>query len=167
MFTLAHELGHLWLGRSALDDTSAAATPDDSVERWCNELAAELLVPMKVLTVEAGAAVDLAIDLPRLVRRFKVSSLVILRRLHDAELISRRAFKRAYDGELQRIPRKAASSGGDFYRTEIAKVGRRFASSLVSSTLEGHTLYRDAFRLLGISKDSTFTELGRKLQVIA
>ncbi len=167
MFTLAHELGHLWLGRSALDDTSAAATPDDAAERWCNELAAELLVPMNVLRVEAGDQVDLATDLPRLVRRFSVSSLVILRRLYDARLISHRAFRLAYDTELERAPRRAASSGGDFYRTEIAKVGRRFASSLVSSTLEGHTLYKEAFRLLGISRDTTFTELGRQLHVIA
>ncbi|MCC7134389.1 MAG: ImmA/IrrE family metallo-endopeptidase [Gemmatimonadales bacterium] len=167
MFTLAHELGHLWLGKSALDDSTVAVEPDDAVERWCNAVAAEVLVPMAFLRKEVQGRPDLDADLVRLVRRFKVSSLVILRRLLDAELISRRAFESAYKAALDRIPQRAGSSGGDFYRTEISRVGRRFASALVTSTLEGHTLYRDAFRLLGISKDSTFTELGHQLQAIA
>jgi Zn-dependent peptidase ImmA (M78 family) len=167
MFTLAHEIGHLWLGRSALDDPSAAAEPDNAVERWCNVMAAELLVPMAALRAEAGTHVDLAADLPRLVRYFKVSSFVILRRLRDAELVTRNAFQAAYQAELERIPRNAGSSGGDFYRTQISRVGRRFAAALVSHTLEGHTLYKDAFRLLGISRERTFTELGQQLRVIA
>ena len=167
MFTLAHELGHLWLGRSALDDSTAAAEPDNAVERWCNAVAAELLVPIVALREEVQGRVNLTADLVRLVRRFKVSSLVILRRLLDAGLITRVAFKSAYDAELERLPRRTGSSGGDFYRTEISRVGRRFASALVTNTLEGHTLYKDAFRLLGISKDSTFTELGHQLQAIA
>ena len=166
MFTLAHELGHLWLGRSALDDSTAAAEPSDVVERWCNALAAELLVPIAALRRHARGQVDLSADLGRLIRLFKVSSVVILRRLLDAGLITRKAFKAAYEAELERLPRRTGSSGGDFYRTEISRVGRRFASALVSQTLEGHTLYRDAFRLLGISKDSTFTELGHQLQVL-
>lgn len=167
MFTLAHELGHLWLGRSALDDSTAAADPDDAVERWCNAVAAELLVPIAALREEVQGRVNLTADLVRLVRRFKVSSLVILRRLLDAGLITRAAFKSAYDAELERLPRRTGSSGGDFYRTEISRVGRRFASALVINTLEGHTLYKDAFRLLGISRDSTFAELGHQLQAIA
>jgi Zn-dependent peptidase ImmA (M78 family) len=165
MFTLAHELGHLWLGRSALDDAELVGTPDDATERWCNEVAAELLVPMAVLRQEMAARVDLTRDLPRLARRFKVSTLVILRRLFDARAISRPEFRAAYEAELQRIPQRPTPGGGDFYLTEVVRVSRRFAEALITNTIEGHTLYLDAFRMLGISKAQTFTELGRHLQV--
>jgi len=99
----------------------------------------------------------------RLARRFKVSTLVILRRLFDAGAITNRAFHRGYEAELARLAQHPKSSGGDFYLTQAARVSRRFASALVESTLEGRTLYRDAFRMLGISKVETFQELGRTL----
>lgn len=164
MFTLAHELGHLWLGRSALDDAEIAGVLDDAAERWCNEVAAELLVPMDALHAEIGGTVDIERDLVGMARTFKVSTLVILRRIYDGHFITREIFREAYESELARLPQRAKAGGGDFYLTEISRVGRRFASALVGSTLEGHTLYLEAFRMLGISKAKTFNELGRHLQ---
>ena len=79
--------------------------------------------------------------------------------------LDRAAFWVAYRAEEARLQALAARSagGGDFYRTTVARVGRRFAQTLVASTLEGRTLYRDAFRMLGIVKPGTFNELGRTL----
>ncbi len=103
--------------------------------------------------------------MPALARRFKVSTLVILRRLLDAHRLSREAFDGAYDAELARLLAQPRTSGGDFYLTQAARLSRRFARALIMSTLEGQTLYRDAFRMLGIAREATFRELGHQLGV--
>lgn len=162
MFTLAHELAHLWLGESALSDVSPASLPSHEVEIWCNHVAAEFLVPLRVLR-DALQSNDPLEQVPDLARRFKVSTLVILRRILDARRISRETFQQAYDEELARLRARPKSSGGDFYLTQAARVSRRFARALVASTLEGQTLYRDAFQMLGIKREQTFLELGRSL----
>jgi Zn-dependent peptidase ImmA (M78 family)/transcriptional regulator with XRE-family HTH domain len=164
MFTLAHELAHLWLGQSAVSDADAFVVPEQQVESWCNQVAAEMLVPMKVLREELRPHERMADAAGRLARRFKVSSLVMLRRLHDAGATSQPEFKRAYAAELERLRDVPKGSGGDFYLTQAARVSKRFARALVTSTLEGQTLYRDAFQMLGITKAETFHELGRNLE---
>jgi Zn-dependent peptidase ImmA (M78 family) len=162
MFTLAHELVHLWLGESALTDVAPASAPTQQIESWCNRVAAELLVPMTVLRQELPRG-DALNEVQHLARRFKVSTLVVLRRLLDARRLSRDAFEEVYDAELARLRAHAKASGGDFYLTQAVRLSRRFARALVASTLEGQTLYRDAFRMLGIAREATFRELKSQL----
>ncbi len=90
---------------------------------------------------------------------------MILRRIFDAGGLTRKRFYEEYEAELARLAQRPATSGGDFYLTQAVRVSKRFASALVESTLEGRTLYRDAFRMLGISKVATFQELSRSLQI--
>jgi Zn-dependent peptidase ImmA (M78 family) len=166
MFTLAHELAHIWLGQSALSDVAPTTTPTNEVELWCNSVAAEVLVPLEVFQRELRNDENLRESLERLARRFKVSTLVILRRMFDAGGFTRERFWENYKEELLRLLAVPKSTGGDFYLTQGARVGKRFARALVTSALEGQTLHRDAFRLLGFSKLATFRELGRALGVI-
>lgn len=166
LFTLAHELAHLWLGSSALSNSGADADGGPDVERWCNQVAAELLVPMAELRAEIAGDEALESRLQRLTRLFKVSRLVLLRRLRDGRYLSDTEFRAAYVEALRRIAERASNrteGGGDFYATTRSRLGRRFATALVESTLEGRTLYRDAFRMLGIQKTQTFNEFGRNL----
>jgi Zn-dependent peptidase ImmA (M78 family) len=166
MFTLAHELAHIWLGQSALSDVEPASSPTHAIENWCNRVAAELLVPLAVFREQLRPDEDLRTTLNRLAKHFKVSTLVVLRRIHDAGGLSREAFWQAYREELNRLREiQKAGSGGDFYLTLGVRVGKRFARALVANTLEGQTLHRDAFRLLGFSKLSTFRELAHSLGV--
>ncbi len=165
MFTLAHELAHLWLGQTALSDAAMAEASDYATENWCNRVAAELLVPQAEF--HAALQRDEVLDqaLQRLARHFKVSTLVLLRRMLDVGWLNKDAFWHSYRVEEARLKELAGRStgGGDFYRTTVARVSRRFAQTLLVSTLEGRTLYRDAFRMLGIAKSGTFNELGRTL----
>ena len=165
MFTLAHELAHVWLGQSALSDAEALSVPDQATERWCNQIAAELLVPLAVLRDVAEAGGDLREHMDALARRFKVSTLVVLRRLHDAGWLTRDEFRSTYAEELARLRALPARSGGNFYLTLGARASKRFARALVVSTLEGRTSFTESFRLLGIRKQSTFEDVAHSLGV--
>ena len=169
MFTLAHELGHLWLGHSALSNIRAARAPGFRREEvWCNAVAAELLVSFPVLRAELRRDEALPHALSRLARSFNVNNLVILRRLLDADWLDRARFDVVWTEEIAHLRTLAqrGSDGGDFYRTTVSRVSRRFAQALVVSTLEGHTLYRDAFRMLGVARTETFHNLGREVGVM-
>jgi Zn-dependent peptidase ImmA (M78 family) len=165
MFTVAHELAHIWLGESALSDINPEIRPASVIERWCNAVAAEMLVPSAVIRALFSENEDLPRALDRLARHFKVSTLVILRRLFDMGGLRREAFHDAYANELERLSDVAPTGGGNFYLTQGARLGRRFTRALITSTLEGQTLYRDAFSLLGFAKVSTFQDLARSLEV--
>ena len=109
MFTLAHELVHIWLGESGLSDVEPACPPSNRIEIWCNRVAAEILVPIAALHDEYRETDDLVGEVARLARYFKVSTLVILRRLLDAGRINR-----ALDAErtLDFLPGGAGTATG-------------------------------------------------------
>ena len=165
MFTLAHELAHIWLGETGLSDSEARQAPSHRTERWCNEVAAELLVPLAVLREEHQSGAELRSELGRLARRFKVSTLVVLRRMRDAGFLRLEEYRAAYEAELDRVRERAAAGGGDFYLTLGARVSKRFARAIVVSTLEGHSSFKDAFHLLGFRKLRTFNGLAESLGI--
>ncbi len=169
MFTLAHEIAHLWLGSSAVSGMGARPEMQSRREEvWCNAVAAEFLIPLGELHTELHHGEELPDTMSRLARIFKVSTLVVLRRLLDAKWIDHETFEAYWDWELARLQTfsQGSSGGGDFYNTTLARVSRRFVQALVVSTTEGQTLYRDAFRMIGISRIETFRELGRQAGVL-
>lgn len=168
MFTLAHELAHLWLGESGISDPEAGRLAEPGIERWCNVVAAEFLMPLAMLQQDYQAGAPIADEIQRLARSFKVSTLVALRRLFDAGFIDEPTLWQSYRRELARIRAldRGGSGGGNFYRTLGARTGKRFARAVLSSTLEGQTLFQDAFRMLGVRKTSTFYEAARELGVM-
>jgi Zn-dependent peptidase ImmA (M78 family) len=167
MFSLAHELAHLALGESGVSDAEAGCVPEQAVERWCNRVAAELLMPLAELSHTVQREAPIEQEIQRLARLFKVSTLVALRRLFDAGLINETTLWQHYRKEVERLRTlERSGGGGDFYRTLGARTGKRFARALVGSALEGQTLFQDAFRLLGVRKTATFHQAARQLGVM-
>ena len=166
MFTLAHELAHIWLGKTGVSDVGPLTKPSNKVELWCNKVAAEMLVPIDGIKNQYRRTEEPTGEMERLARFYKVSTLVILRRIFDAGFITYADFNNLYNAELERLLGLKKSSGGNYYLTQPARVSKRFARALIISTLEGQTLHRDAMQLLGIKKMSTFRELGDRLGIV-
>lgn len=152
MFTLAHELAHLFVGESGVSNPEEYPEPQNVTERFCNEIAAEFLVPAAHLTSIWNQYSNDNDAFDQLARRFKVSNLVIARRALDLRMITQSAFFRFYEvtqRDTSHVP-QPSNSGGDFWRTQNARIGRRFGSEVVQALREGRLLYRQAYELTGL-----------------
>lgn len=163
-FTLLHEFAHLLLGHSALSGGDRLLGGSGE-EAWCNRVAACVLLPDEALTAFDGVAT--VQDYRAVARRFGVSAEVALHRLHGARRIDEErygalleAVRADYGGE------KRSSGGGNYYNTLTARLGRSFATAVVTSTLEGRTGFTESFRMIGTHKREVFDELARHLQVV-
>ncbi len=166
MFTMAHELAHIWLGKageglSGFENISPKGT---KVETFCNKAAAEFLLPARELMAHWGDVKREQQPFKILARRFKVSPIVVGRRAMDLSLVDRESFfqfYREYIGEERQKTRKSESSG-DFYNNQNVRVGKVFASNVIQAALEGRLSFREAYNLTGL-RGGTFQEYASRL----
>jgi len=153
MFTLAHELAHVFFGSSAAFDLREMSPAKDPTEQACNRVAAEFLVPEQQIRRIWPSIKDNPERFQSIAREFKVSALVAGRRALDLGLIVKVEFLTFYHDYLSDERRKAAGrpkQRGDFYANQNLRVGRRFASAVVRAAKEGNLLYSEAYRLTGL-----------------
>lgn len=163
MFTLAHELAHLWVGESALFNLSNLEPSEFAVEQFCNKVAAEFLVPAKEFEEYWPQATSEAEPFQAIARHFKVSPIVAARRAQDLGFIVQAdflSFFRAYQEDERR--KAARPSGGNFYSTQNTRLGKRFMRAIASAAKEGKLLYRDAYRLTDLH-GATFDKYAKAL----
>lgn len=169
IFTLAHELAHLWIQSEGISNP----LPDESetshpVERFCNRTAAELLMPAKAFQERwlRWRTLPLPERIERLSRRFKVSPLAAFVRARQLQLLS------AEEAEMP-LPtptgpsssQPAKKGGGGFYKTFLSRNSKSFVSAVLNAVRSGRLLYRDAARLLGTSHGIVARLLQKKLNV--
>jgi Zn-dependent peptidase ImmA (M78 family) len=152
MFSLIHELAHVWLGESAGFDQQNLLPADDPVEIFCDKVAAEFLVP-EIYFLEKWTTTQ---DFKYLSRIFKVSPIVVARRALDLKLISLKDFLAFYNHYMAEFNKRKTSQGpgGNFYATTKKRVSLRFASFVNNAVNENKLLYRDAYKLTNLKGDT-------------
>jgi len=165
MFTLAHELAHLWLGDvgEGLSGFQGLQPDGGDVERFCDQAAAEFLVPdMELRDAWQGiAATGTAFE--KLARRFKVSPVVIGRRAMDLDLVDPEKFFSFYRNYMKRERQEQQpGTGGNFYHNQNTRVGQLFASHVTRAAQEGRIGFKEAYDLTGLN-GGTFQTYARKL----
>jgi len=152
MFTIAHELAHIWLGKSAGFDIDKLLPANDPIELLCDQVAAELLVPENIFL----QLFDRNKSFKDLARYFKISPIVIARRALDLNKITKEQFFSFYNNYIIEVKEKKdnAQSGGDFYATQKKRVSLRFAAHINQAIKENQLLYRDAYKLTGLKGDT-------------
>lgn len=148
IFTLIHETAHIMLGISA-GHAEHIEFNDDAVEKFCDEVAAEFLVPEELLLRKWNG------DYKKMSNAFKVSEIVIARRAHDLKLIDDETYRRFWAEYNSRpVVKVKRSGGGDFYRTSAKRVGRLFATHVRYAAESRQISFTDAYRLTGLYGDT-------------
>ena len=167
MFTLAHELAHLFVGESGVTSFDNHQPPDHETEQSCNRIAAEFLAPEEGLRAIWPAAKKVNNPYQVIARRFKVSTLVAARRALDLNLIDLATFLDFYEESKATVwlRKQPTSAGGDFWNTQRWRIGPRFGAAVARATKEGRLLYQEAYGLTGLNR-VTFEKLPEKFGVI-
>ena len=147
LFTIVHELAHIWIGLSAGFDLRRMLPANDTKERLCDKVAAEFLVPERLFNTVWNKLQDFN----RLPQYFKVSPIVIARRALDLGKIQQETFFRFYNEyQKQEYTKRKGTDFADFYALQKKRLGLKFAKSVGQAVREGKLLYRDAYHLTGL-----------------
>ncbi|MEY4509094.1 MAG: hypothetical protein RLZZ450_1216 [Pseudomonadota bacterium] len=163
IFTLVHELAHVWLGVEGLSGFEGLLPNGAEVESWCNAAAAEFLVPARDLRALWGDVKRTDTPFDILARNFKVSPVVAARRAWDLRLIGRDTFFSFYEAYTeQERHQKPRTGGGDFYNNQNTRVGALFAGRVIRAAMEGRIGFKEAYDLTGL-RGGTFQEYAARL----
>lgn len=174
LFTLAHELAHVWLGVNEITATQNFTHFDDQIEKLCNAVAAEYLVPeaellqyLEPLTINKD---NWQTHLKTLHKAFHVSELALVIRLKDIGIISSEDYQQYYKTHVlpqikkwdEQYEKKSNSSGGDYYLSAPYKVGIGVMPHIRQALQEGKLLHTEAYKVTGVY-GKTFDNLLNKV----
>lgn len=163
MFTLAHELAHVWLDSEGVSGFEDLLPGGSQIEDFCNKAAAEFLLPERELKEVWNDAKRTERPFEDLARRFKVSPIVAGRRTLDLRLVDREAFFTFYHAYIAEERRRGkGSGGGDFYNNQNTRVGALFATHVIRAAIEGRVGFKEAYDLAGL-RGGAFQEYAERL----
>ena len=167
LFSLFHELVHLWIGENDLyNDTKYSANGIKPIEVTCNAVAGALMVPKTVFLEKWNNNTndDIHEKIKELARMFRCSSSVIARRALDNKKIDQNVYNMVIEDAIEAYiqTKQEKSSGGDYYRVARSKLDGVFVRALCESVNSGRTSFTEAYRLTNTTS-KTFSEVASGL----
>ncbi len=164
LFTLIHELCHIWIGQSGISDGSTKTQREEEI--LCNAVAAEFLVPADEFKPLWNSQLDnWEANLPLLEAHFHVSTWALARRAQTLSLITQDQYQRYIANQQTSYKNREYSTGPTYYQTKKAQLSNRFSRAVVSEALSGQLLLREASQLLGGIKPSKIAHFAKELGV--
>lgn len=158
IFTLLHEFAHVLLGESVLH-TRSVYESKQQVERWCNQLAAAILVPAESLKnrpeiLEKGSSASWAEkEVTRLARKYWVSPSALIRRLKNFGYISSASFnklRKKFDARRSTpVKKQKKSKGGSHFNNVLARMGTKIPNLAFEGFNSGVLSTRDLSNIMG------------------
>ena len=167
LFSLIHEIAHIWLGEDDLFNDRRNSHNVKPLEVLCNAVASELLVPFELFIREwnNAEANDKQEKISLLAKTFRCSESVIARKALDAKKISKKLYEDIVSEALEAykvLKETRESGGGDYYNTAKTRLDGCFVRALCESVASGRTTFTEAFRLTNTSS-KTFAEVAMRL----
>ena len=160
LFTLLHELVHIGLGKSSVSNMNALNNRESNefspTESYCNNVAAEFLVPATEIMNQCPTRVDDWFEvMDCLSRYFKVSRMVIARRLKDVGKITSQEYRDFYvrlrgQWEQTRQRQRSSDGGPDPFVVRKSKLGEKLIGTVMTAAYDGRITFQDASRILGV-----------------
>lgn len=155
IFTLAHELAHLWIGQSGIsnpDYAQRSSQQQNTIDRQCDSIAAEILVPEDDFALRWNDFNTLADNLGTLAAHYRVSAFVVLRRAYELGKVQTDEYRDQYKELLRKHRREgdAGGGGGNFYLTLLSRNSNTFTTVLMTAAAEGRVPPREAANLLNV-----------------
>lgn len=163
LFSLAHELGHVVLGKPGVSDHADGV----QLERWCNQFASELIAPTSAVQKLFDDTMPTKDQVERLARRFGLSREAMLWRLEELELIDQEEARRVLP-LVKRTGERAGKSGEGAPPHHVlvrSRVGGRFFDTVTQAAVNGQISQREAARYLGTNSSESFANLVNARQV--
>lgn len=164
LFSILHEIVHVWIGKNSFyNNTPTDNTKVSDIETFCNDVAAEILVPFDVFNAKWNE-ISLAIEEKTHVLSdyFRCSRYVIIRKALDLGKISKREYNKLvwditnYYKEIEKNAKQ--TSGGNYYTTLRSRCDAKVVLALNESALRGNIQYTKIFRMTGTNR-TTFSKL--------
>lgn len=169
IFTLAHEFAHVWRGVGGVSLEDLRWRPQNRVERWCNDVASEFLVPADDLRNRYAAVQHLTLvdQLEQLARTYRCGTLVVLQAVNRTGLRTFDDYGATYDDEVARLKALAVDrdegGSGQFLYNQPYRIGERLSRALINDALGGRTTLSEAVRLMSLKSLTNFDNYARYL----
>lgn len=166
IFTLIHEFCHILISSSGISGIET----QDSIEKFCDKVAAEYLVPKKEFLVLWEQCQTLSPEeaIGHLAETFGVSRWVILRRAKELNSITDSIYKQQLSLFLSHphvSNTKNVAKGGPSYNVlQRSHFGKRLVDSAVIAAYSGFISFTEAMRLTKLSSDG-IEKRARELQL--
>lgn len=168
LFSLCHELVHIWLGIDELyNDTfeTAQMYSNEKLEAFCNEVAAEITLPHENLISSFDKKGNIYESIEIISKEYGLSELVVCIRLKNTQMIDKETFNVVYPKLLEKMKESLArikyqqdKKGGSYYNTAGSRLDPRFVNCVNRKAKENRILYSQAYRLIG-AKGNTYDKL--------
>ncbi len=158
-FTVLHEIVHLWLGTTGI----SGARAENNIERYCNEVAGEILLPAEenreLSRVRVGSFDQLVNSIESAARVRRISRAMVGYRLYQLGVINQRTWKELADHfrkewlaskDLDASEQGRSEGGPNYYVVKRHRLGKALLGLATRSLSEGLLTYTKAGQLLGV-----------------